>query len=85
VRVRVPVRPSAKQVRACEVTPRFLNTLGSYFGLEFPPGSGRHVSRVVSAVGFIVVLNPRRDRCLRFLVGFETMLLDALELERAHE
>jgi hypothetical protein len=34
---------------------------------------------------FIVVLSPRRDRCLRFLVGFEPMLPNAFELERPHE
>ena len=27
-----------------EVTPRFLDTSGSYFGLDFPPGNGRHVA-----------------------------------------
>ena len=27
-----------------EVTPRFLDTSGSYFGLEFPPGHGRYVA-----------------------------------------
>ena len=31
------------------------------------------------------MLNPRRDRCLRFLLLFEAMLPDALELERSHK
>jgi len=31
-------------VLTVEVTPRFLDTSGSYFGLDFPPGNGRHVA-----------------------------------------
>ena len=31
------------------------------------------------------MLNPRRDRSLRFIIRFEAMLPDALELERSHK
>lgn len=67
------------------MTPRFLNTSGSYFGLEFPPGRGRHVAEPWVRSRFVVVLNPGGDRRLCFFVGFEAVLPDALELERPHE